>query len=123
MVMDSDNFAKLWKSHIDKLGSRAGSPKDLISILSARGSQHSYAKANPGVCLSSFACSRGSSTDAFNVPQPFKKLCIPTALPIAIKMRARVMRDLCCIGWVWSHKLLWDEIFEVLLSAPNVLVW
>jgi hypothetical protein len=47
--MESDNFAKLWKSHIDKLASRAGSPKDLISILSARGSQHSYTKANPEV--------------------------------------------------------------------------
>jgi hypothetical protein len=48
--MDSGmELGRLWKSHIDKLANRAGSPKDLVSILSARGSQHSYAKASSEV--------------------------------------------------------------------------
>ena len=43
-MSSAPDLGRLWKSHIDKLASRAGSPKDLVSILSARGSQQSYAK-------------------------------------------------------------------------------
>ena len=45
----SSELSRVWKSHIDKLANRAGSPKDLVSVLSARGSQHSYARASSDV--------------------------------------------------------------------------
>lgn len=45
-----DNLSQLWRNHVDKLASRAGTPKDLVSVLSGRGSQNSYAKAAPEVC-------------------------------------------------------------------------
>lgn len=50
--MDADDdLAKVWDG-IDKFARRAGDskdPKDLVAVLSARGSQHSYAKASPEV--------------------------------------------------------------------------
>lgn len=45
-----EDLSRVWKSHVDKLASAAGTPKDLVSTLSARGSQNSYAKAAAEVC-------------------------------------------------------------------------
>lgn len=69
METTTPDLARLWKSHIDKLASRSGSAKDLISVLSARGSQHSYAKASTDVRLLCGARALSSSA-ASRLPAP-----------------------------------------------------
>lgn len=61
--MDADDLAKVWNG-IDKLARRAGDPKDLVSVLSARGSQHSYAKASSEVRPAAAPCLLCARADA-----------------------------------------------------------